>query len=246
MVTTIIRGGLGNQLYQIAQVVAHSIRYNIPYCIPRKVDTPHKDNPVMYNFLGINYADPALELPLYKEKGFTYSPIGMVDDVCFDGYWQSYKYWNDYKDKILPLFGFRWVMDEGWCAIHVRRGDYMKLPDKHPFVGERYLQNAMLLMNETTGITKFAVFTNDVEWCKFFFDGINQFTIHIFDSGNPLKDMEMGSHCEHQILSNGTFALWMHHLNQNPKKICVAPQRWFGPALDHDTRDLYPKTAIII
>lgn len=245
MVSTILRGGLGNNLFMMAQCIAHAKRHGLMYIIPMDIENPHYVNQKPYLFPNVNYG--RIGLPLYKERSFDYQEIPFVDNVCFDGYWQSHKYWCDYESEIRKAFGFRYNRAEGWCAIHVRRGDYMRLPDYHPFVGEEYLRHAIYEMNNLTGISKFMVFSNDMLWCKGFFGTIADYEFNYFESGSEVVDMETGSWAEHQIIANSTFSLWMHYLNQNPNKICIAPKRWFGRMLeDHDTTDLYPPKAIKI
>jgi len=244
MISTILRGGLGNNLFQMSQCIAHALRHDLEYAIPKVVENPHYPDQKPYIFSGVNYCDKVPNLPHYAEVGFAYNDIPLVDNVVFDGYWQSHKYWCDYDAEIKQAFGFNYARTEGWCAIHVRRGDYMKLPEYHPFVGEDFLKHAVFEMNNRTGIAKFMIFSNDMLWCKGFFGTIPEYDFVYFESGSELADLEIGSWCEHQILSNGTFALWMYYLNQNPNKICIAPKRWFGEKLDHDTSDVYPPNAI--
>lgn len=246
MVSTVLRGGLGNQLFQIAQVVAHSLRHDIPYFLPQKAEHPHSAFPAVYRFASLNYEQWSGTLAEYKELSFEYVPIPRVDNVCFNGYWQSFKYFEDFNDEIIRMLRFRWQMENGVCAVHVRRGDYLKLADFHPFVGEEYLFHAMYLIGKTTGIHHFRFISNDIPWCKQIFKEKDLYEYSFVETGSPINDMEIGSGCEHQILSNSTFSLWMHHLNLNPDKICIAPHRWFGPKQPHNTKDLYPKTAIII
>ena len=35
-------------------------------------------------------------------------------------------------------------------------------------------------------------------------------------------------------------------MNKNPSKIVIAPKKWFGKALPHDTKDLLPENWIKI
>lgn len=245
MVSTILRGGLGNNLYMMAQCIAHALRHNVDYAIPKVIENPHYPGQQPYIFRGVKYCDKVPDLPLYKEQGFAFNDIPFVDNVVFDGYWQSHKYWFDFYPQILDAFGFRYARAQDWCAIHVRRGDYLKLPDYHPFVGEEFLKHAAYEMNNITGISRFMVFSNDIPWCKEFFATIPEYEFSYPETGNEVGDLEMGSWCDHQIMSNGTFALWQYYLNQNPDKICIAPKRWFGRMLEsHDTSDLYPANAI--
>lgn len=246
MVSIILRGGIGNNLYMMAAAFAHALKNGYEYAIPLEVENPHYVGQKPYVFSGINYVEKLPTFPLYREPSFDFNPIPAIDNIILDGYFQSEKYWSFCKEELLKAFGFHWEFKKDWCALHVRRGDYLKLPDYHPFVGGEYLSAAVKRMNEEKGITKFRVFSNDIPWCKEFFAGTPEYEFEFVEGNNEMQDLEQGSYCEHQILSNGTFALWQYYLNQNPNKVCIAPERWFGRFLSHDTKDLYPENAIII
>lgn len=238
MVTINLQGGLGNQLFQQCCLVAYALRNNLEYVIPTEASNGHGTG--AYRFKGFNYSDDTPTFPTYTEPHFHFRPIPFMDNVCLNGYFQSQYYFEDYIDEIREMIGLEYKEEKGVCAIHVRRGDYLTLPDYHPFVGEEYLDEAMWEMCSLANPNKFKIFSDDMDWCKKFFSryGVE---IEYADGNNEVEDLRQGACCEHQIISNSTFSLWQHILNRNPNKICIAPKRWFGHAAgDIETRDLYP------
>lgn len=250
MVSVLLEGGLCNQMFQTAFIYAYAKKHGFDYCVPTVVNNPHIDATSRYMFPGISYYNMEAKLPIYKEKGFAYQEIPAMDNVCFDGFWQSYKYFDDFRDEILKAFGFKWEMKKNVCAIHVRRGDYLQWPDHHPVITEKYLRNAIEHIYTTVGNKiKFKFFSNDIGWCKSF--GEKTFLLYPemveYSEGlTELEDLQEASCCEHFIGSNSAYSLWISYLNQNPNKICTFPRKWFGPLLPHNTDDLYPPYATIV
>lgn len=248
MVTTKLMGGLGNQLFMIAATIAYAAKHNMDYVIPLKVENPHYPDQKPYIFPFVKYSDEKHEIPLYNEPFFAYQEIPKMESVCLNGYWQSEKYFAEYRDLILKSFGFEYKRCENVIAIHVRRGDYLRLPDYHPAVTMDYISKAVQLF-KNAAYSKFKVFSDDMAWCK---ENINSTTFpnlsfEYSDGKSEIEDMVYASHCDHLIGSNSTFSWWVHYLCQYPQKIATFPATWFGRFLmQHDTKDLYPKNCIKI
>ena len=112
-------------------------------------------------------------------------------------------------------------------GVHVRRGDYLRLPHRHPFVGEKYLRDAVGLFPDDS---LFVVCSDDIGWCRRFFTA-DRFPNHDFyfvEGGTALSDMYVGTLCNHNIMSNSTFSWWGAYLNNHPGKRVVMPSRWYG------------------
>lgn len=240
MVSTKLYGGLGNQMFMMAAAMGYAARHNMPYGIPLTVENPHYEGQKPYIFPGVNYLQEGLPagFPVFKEQAFTHQDIPYMENLCLDGYWQSYKYYDHCKAEIIAAFGFPWHLKKGVVGIQVRRGDYVRLADKHPPVTEAYL-NAVVSAFYAKGYREFNVYSDDQPWCKAVFSNpcYAECTFH-FPEGEERAMMADLSCCEHMGMANSSFGYWAAELNQNPGKIIYYPARWFGPNLPHDIRDL--------
>ena len=172
-----------------------------------------------------------------------YKPIDCISQggvVLMDGYFQSYRYFNkaevfnwfkcpsNIEKEIKNKFGNILSSYETVC-VHVRRGDYLKLPERFPFVGKKYIHRAMRLFKNHKVAYIFT--SDDIAWCKKNFFGDN-----IFYSENNTEyfDLFLATKCTHNIMSNSTFSWWGAYLNPNENKIVIAPSRWYGPILSRE------------
>jgi len=259
MISTKLIGGLSNNLFQIAMLVAYSLRHNLPYCIPNEITNPHsKDQKVFYSKF-LNYCKKENKFPIYLEKGFNYEEIPYLTNICFQGYWQSGRYFNDYREQILNILNIPYEIKKGWCSIHVRRGDYLKLPTIHPVVSVDYILNAMLEMMWRTGCENFLIFSDDIEWCKQNIHSNVVFTrrdkqirlganIEYSENKNEVEDLSLASSCQYNIGCNSSFSWWIYYLNRSENKGGIFPQKdkWFGSALPHNVDDLYMPQWILV
>jgi len=231
-------GRLGNNLFQKAAAIGYAMKHGLQYNL-----SPHLPPGARSNHSAICIKEGGhqyQELPTYKAKNAV--------PTILDGYWQSEKYFSDCREEVLNSFGFKWEPHNGWCSLHVRRGDYLRYPDKHPVVTIEYLGASMRFIEYKTGIKQFAVFSDDIQWCKDNFAHL-MWTFQYSEARNETEDLMLGSCCEHNIISNSSFSWWQAWLNQNPNKVVVSPSKdnWFGPGNKHlDTSDLIPDSWIQI
>ncbi len=199
---------------------------------------------------------------IHKDPGFHFTQIHYQPDMAIDGYFQSHKYFEHCEQKICEMFEVtdavkdlcrntinsmnRFRSDGNLIvAIHVRRGDYLRLPKHHPVLTMDYYNTAIDIVKlKTRAPCKFFVFSDDPQWCKDNFVG-NDFVIM---SGNiDIQDLFLMSLCDHFIIANSSFSWWGHWLSKNVDKICIAPKKWFGSAYaDWDTSDLYMRNMIVL
>lgn len=117
-------------------------------------------------------------------------------------------------------------------AIHLRKGkDYMQKAITKGTCTLEYYQKAIDIIKSKVSNPKFYVFTDNAEWVRENLMGIDYKLVDINPAigwGNHF-DMQLMSHCKHNIIANSTYSWWGAYLNQNKDKIVIAPKTWFNP-----------------
>lgn len=244
-------GGLGNMLFQISTAYATAIRDNKMFVcditdmvVPHKSFFDYKSN----IFRNINMSDNLPHMVQYCETDFKFSEIPSTsDDLKIIGYFQSEKYFVNYRDEILNLFkisdemlsefksSYSDILDSESCSIHVRRGDYLSLTDHHPVQPIEYYKKAVDIIGQDK---LYAIFSDDIQWCidNFGFIKKKQF----FNLNCDYEELYLMSMCKDNIIANSTFSWWAAWLNTHHNKIVVAPNQWFGNKNSNlNTCDLY-------
>ena len=235
-------GRLGNNLFQKAAAIGYAMKHGLEYDISPWSGTENinRGHPFYIKESGHHYQEVYFD-PAIKHR-----------NIVLDGYFQSEKYFAHCREEVIKAFGFPWELKKGWCSIHVRRGDYLKYPDKHPVVSSYYMMQTPGMIAEKTGTTKFMIFSDDVDYCKRYYMPLADLWGYQFEYSEGKtaeEDLILGSCCEHNIISNSTFSWWQAWLNQNPHKVVISPSKdnWFGPANKHlDTSNLIPDSWIHI
>jgi hypothetical protein len=234
-------GRMGNAMFQIAATIGYAKKYNDTFLFPKwehqnQFNLPKNIFVEKHNIKCSNQ---------YTESSFTYSEIPYKENCNLHGYFQSWKYFDHCREYIREIFTPAESEDpnlfRGICAVHVRRGDYLKFPDHHPTQDLQYYFRAM----EHVSAKRFLIFSDDVKWCERNFVG-NQFIVSA--PASPETDLHMMSACESNIIANSSFSWWAAWLNDNPDKVVVAPKNWFGRKLvdTHPIDDLIPQEWILL
>ena len=109
MISCSLQGGLGNQMFQISATVALSLRNKCEYGINlNNCYTPNQGHLAnIYSdtiFKKVNKLDNYSFSNSYNEPNFSYNEIPYQSDLLIRGYFQSEKYFEDYKNEIKDLF----------------------------------------------------------------------------------------------------------------------------------------------
>lgn len=253
-VTPLIMGGLGNQLFMIANTYAYSLKYNFNFCLENKKDCDNR--PVYYHNLLINlqkYITEILPNYVYREPYFHYLEIPKIDsNLGLFGYYQSEKYFREYKNEIKTLFqipqhlnNFIFEKDGVNVAIHIRRTDYLKNLDYHPVQTKEYYEDAKQIIQDKLGFRPtYLYFSDDKQWVKdnFIFENKDR----IIELEHDYEEFIAMQSCDHFIIANSSFSWWASWLSNYENKIVIAPKIWFGPRANSDWKDIYCEDWIVI
>ncbi len=193
-----------------------------------------------------------------KEKKFEFDPNFPKfnnDNVYFDGYWQSEKYFNNIRNILLRNLTFNKISDEciefinriqntvNSVSLHIRRGDYAlntETKEYHGLVDLEYYIAAIDILNQRLVNPTFFVFSDDKSYARSLFGNKINFTIvdaHFAD----FEELYLMSTCENQVIANSSFSWWGAWLNRNGNKQVIAPKIWFkNKEMQNQTGDLIP------
>lgn len=218
-------GRMGNFLFEAACALSYSLKHNLDFTVPFKTNSDVW-NPIYLKHLQNNNYDSSLEQIIIPEMGHEYQELPFEEswrnkNIIIEGYRQSAKYINGYRDAVLYAFDFPYEKKDGIVSLHVRRGDYVLLTEKHPVVSPQWYFEAMELFPGKT----FKIFSDDMTFVKETF-GHRQDCI-FSTNHNEVDDLIEASCCESQISSSSTFSWWIAYLNRNPDKKIIIPKLWF-------------------
>lgn len=236
-------GGLGNHFYQIAHLVAYAKKHSTDYYIPPSICAYNKPS------FNINkQGNRPSQLIAYREpsdgKNPVYIDTPLINNIMFDGFWQTFKYFDWCRQDILDLFNFPCDIQKGIVSLHVRRGDAIGQEETFPMAPIEYYSDCISYMNKK-GYNKFLVFSDDVSWCKEQFTE-NRFKDNLFqfsEGKTDLEDLISLSNCEHHIVARSTFSFSGAWLCQNPNKIVLCPP---FPLFKNCHKDMVPDYYTVI
>tara|TARA_R110000824_G_scaffold72893_5_gene185741 strand:+ start:3307 stop:4083 length:777 start_codon:yes stop_codon:yes gene_type:complete len=256
IVTVKLQGGLGNQMFQIATTYAYAKEFNfIPKFDFTKCVTVHQ------GFSSIKYKDTLFKnlisfdctttnfINYFKETTHSFDEIPYYEDNLFlDGYFQSEKYFKNYKKELRELFSLDYTkilffldslpQNKDMTSIHVRRGDYLKFPGIHDTCSLEYYKNAM----DIIGDNNFIIVSDDIEWCK---ENIKGENIYYSPFTDEIDDLLLISSCKNKIIANSSFSWWGGYLSTVTSKV-IAPKKWFGVSGPKEQSDIIPSNWIKI
>lgn len=265
-------GGFGNQLFEYACAYAQarrmntklvldsmflatdtlrnyeldslSLRYDFVFRLPQKCPyiikvALRKCFHFLLRMIAKNYAER-------KAYVFDDKMYALSGNWRLRGYWQSEKYFKDYRDEIVPMLTPTYPMTASFLklkeqiessnsvAVHVRRGDYVALGI---CLSDVYYREALLRICQKVNDPVFYVFSDDMEYAKqLFAEFVSDQVVPICYEGHnsTIEDFLLMKSCKHNIIANSSYSWWGAWANVHEDKIVVAPKR-------ENMDDFYPE-----
>jgi hypothetical protein len=231
-------GGLGNQIFiVIAAYITAKIR-KVPLYIKDMVCEAHQTVKEDYSRSIFSFCRRIIDDPYYtpfSPDGFaSWSPYEVGPGTAMTSYFQYYPILAPYEEEIraVLLTGLETyrktagMRGKGCAFLHVRRGDYLKIPHIHYVQPIDYYVRAVDRLPQ--GV-KILIFSDDMEWVENqeFFQGERFELVR----GDELENLALMSLCtEGAVCSNSTFSWWGAFLGPYSRRSpIIVPARWINP-----------------
>ena len=180
-------------------------------------------------------------------------------DIAFlEGYFQSEKYFINYKNNIIQEFTFKteikkknlelqkMILNTNSILVHIRQHAFTETQKKQineknllksdQHTRENIVHNLKAIKYFKTKIdnAKFFVFSNDFKNLKNIFIGDEYYFVDQNIKLEPIHDFYLMTLCRHFIVSPSTFSWWAAWLSRNENKICISPPENMGMSLNRD------------
>jgi len=227
-------GRLGNQIFQYAFLYGLYEKYKYNIFLP-------KNNCQFWNCFNIKntpiYQENIIFLNYKNEKnGSCNFDEDLTRDIkintSFKGYFQCYKYFDEYKENFINSLEFKEnIKEEGdelitkygndCVSIHVRRGDYLNnISLWGDLIEKNYYKMSLDLIPKDKNIL---IFSDDIDYVKNYFSQFN-IKFHVIEK-NEYVSLYLMSKCKYHIIANSSFSWMGAYLSKNENIIC--PDQWW-------------------
>ena len=261
-------GGLGNQLYIYAFGLAHSKKHNTELIIDNKSGFGERDfyggvfalnglsikekfiDRSLFRFIVANryfwFLARKLKLSFVEEDTSKYhQDIWYVNSQFYEGYWQSFKYFNDHRETIkknlllssskrseISVYENKILGAKNSVALCMRF--YEANPDNeniYKVYDEEYYNQAMELLESKEENLTYFIFTINIERAKKLLSKSNNKDIVFINPMEKMIDANLDLHlmslCKHFIISNSTLYWWAAYIGEQEGSYVISPKNSF-------------------
>ena len=273
-VTCELKGGLGNQLFQIFNLISYSIDNNMIFKFPIYKGMYSLDKKTLRkNYLNcfiINQKNNIINTnniknyhTLVENGSFMFKKLKHKENnnIKLVGYFQSYHYFCQNYDLIKKIISLddiitntknKYTIKPDSISLHFRIGDY-KCCNAYPIMQSSYYVNCInYIIDKDKDIKNIYYFfeKNDIEKINVKLKKIKRHFpdlnfINLNNIEHDWEEMILMSLCKHNIIANSTFSWWGAYLNNNENKIVCYPDKWIHTKKLVD-ENLFPRSWTII
>ncbi len=242
-----LRGGLGNQLFQIVTTSAYAWDHGYTPVFERLSFSPTRtgQRPVYWDsvFHQVStFAMGQLQIQWNNFHGSDgYIPIKCEGNaIKLWGHFESPRYFDHHRQKIQKIFSLpknlEKIVDQKFrkiakgaketVSVHIRRDDQAGsnplkwLIDLWEDSDKSYYAKALSFFPDATVV----VFCDQPKWAKNFIGKMLQGRSVHYVHDEDYIELFLMARCTHNIIANSTFSWWGAYLNQNPNKKIVTPK----------------------
>lgn len=247
------KGGLGNQMFQVAAAIVYQEAYKKEILLPDEFYNYHNKKGNDYSKSIFKSFTKRLNQPMDEEAiqmierlgwkrypgepGFeVWKALDLEGNIILHGYFQSYSSLQPYEDIIRSTYlaNLKDIFNEhiihpskDFVAIHVRRGDYLTPPINEvlPVQNISYYEEALKHF-DTSKV--FLIFSDDLAWCKQQEVFLNLPKKIFMDEPDEVISLALMASCRGGfICANSSFSWWGAFLGAHAdNSTIIAPLNW--------------------
>jgi len=211
MISVVMRGGLGNQLFMVCTALALAARTGQRAVFEDAAS--YAERPAYWSTVFSTLPRIAALPPLTEvhEAGlFRYTPLAGTD-LLLRGYFQSYLYFTEFD--VRPWLTLPVQPPRKATSVHFRRGDYKVYPELYPLLAVDYYRAALATVAPTTVL----FFCEEPDWDEVApMVAVLQAEFHVpFERAAPMNEIEhlaLMRSCTSHVIANSTFSWWGAYL----------------------------------
>ena len=193
-----------------------------------------------------------------KTRFYDITKHSFADKLFIEGYFESEKYFADFKNDILKEFTIknidtkslfidpRQILDKDSISIVIRKDRFSEKVtnldsiDKSRFFVKRtidYIFKSIKFFSSKIPNPQFFIFSNDPKDLFDIFSTYENCTVIDHQINKAINDFYLSTLCKHFIVGPSTFHWWSAYTATNPKKICIRPPLDLNFS---SNKDIYP------
>jgi GT2 family glycosyltransferase len=234
-----LTGGVGNQLFGWAIGVNLASKHNVPALFD--ITAFNSRNPREFGLVDLqiqttrktnlrNASNKVLESSLKFDPSILDAQVGS----CLEGYFQSFKYFEESSHEIREILLDLRDKHQGWFnqvgpfnAIQYRRGDYLSPHNRnfHGVLDDEYFVSGADVIRKKSTTQNFIIFSDSMEHALDLTAKIGNSSVDLV-ADSPLDTLLRMSFATNFVISNSTFGWWSAWLGDSEAENTLVPPFW--------------------